>query len=80
MMVADAKWIYDYVRTGTQVKILKGDSSHPGPFGKPTTIKTTSSIHYDPTDPAVPDSRKKADYKAGRISGYMTKSGERVGY
>jgi hypothetical protein len=80
MMVADAKWIYDYVKTGTEVKILKGDSSHPGPFGKPKTIKTTSSIHYDPTDPAVPDSRKKADYKAGRISGYMTKSGERVGY
>lgn len=80
MTVADAKWIYDYASTGTTVKISKGNSSKPGPLGKAAVIKTTSGINYDPTDPAVPDSRKKADYKAKRITGYMTKSGKRVGY
>lgn len=80
MTVADAKWIYDYASTGTTVKILKGDSSKPGPLGKPPVIKTTGSINYDPTDPAVPDSRKKADYKAKKITGYMTRSGKKVGY
>lgn len=80
MTVADAKWIYDYASTGTTVKIVKGDSSKPGPLGKPPIIKTTGSINYDPTDPAVPDSRKKADYKAKKITGYMTRSGKRVGY
>ncbi len=79
MTVADAKWIYDYAKTGTKVVIVKGDSSKPGPLGKGKTIKT-SSVSYDPTDPEVPDSRKKSDYKAGRISGYMTGDGERVGY
>lgn len=80
MTVADAKWIYDYASTGTPVKISKGNSSKPGPLGKAAVIKTTGGINYDPTDPAVPDSRKKADYKAKRITGYMTKSGKRVGY
>lgn len=78
MTVADAKWIYDYAKTGTKVTIVKGDSSKPGPLGKPKAIRTTSSIYYDPTDPEVPDSRKKADYKAGKISGYITKDGKRV--
>lgn len=80
MTVAGAKWIYDYASTGTTVKIVAGSSSRPGPLGKEKTIKVTSSIHYDPTDPAVPDSTKKKDYAAGRISGYMTKSGKKVGY
>lgn len=81
MAVADAKWIYDYAATGSPVKIVKGDSGHSGPLGKPKTIKIySSSVRYDPTDPDVPDSRKKSDYKAGRISGYMTKSGKKVGY
>ena len=80
MTVADAKWIYDYASTGTPVKIVKGDTSKPGPLGKPAVIKTTGSINYDPTDPEVPDSRKKADYKAKKITGYMTKKGKRVGY
>lgn len=80
MTVADAKWIYDYAPKGTKVKIIKGDSSKAGPLGKSKTIKTQSGISYDPTDPEVPDSRKKSDYKAGRISGYMTKDGEKVGY
>ena len=78
MTVADAKWLYDYVPTGTPIKIKQGNSKKPGPLGKPATIKVTGSIHYDPTDPEVPNSRKKADYKANRISGYMTKSGKKV--
>lgn len=80
MTVADAKWIYDYASTGTTVKINKGNSKKPGPLGKAAVIKTTAGINYDPTDPAVPDSRKKADYKAKKITGYMTRSGKRVGY
>ena len=80
MTVAGAKWIYDYASTGTPVKIVTGSSKYPGPLGKEKTIKVTSSIHYDPTDPEVPDSTKKKDYAAGRISGYMTKSGKKVGY
>ncbi len=80
MAVADAKWIYDYASTGSKVKIVKGNSKKPGPLGKGSVIKNQGGINYDPTDPAVPDSRKKADYKAKRISGYMTKRGKRVGY
>lgn len=80
MAVADAKWIYDYASTGSIVKIVKGNSKKPGPLGKAPTIKVKGGINYDPTDPGVPDSRKKKDYKAGRISGYITKSGEKVGF
>lgn len=80
MTVAGAKWIYDYASTGTKVSIVTGSSKYPGPLGKEKTIKVTASIHYDPTDPEVPDSTKKKDYAAGRISGYMTKSGKKVGY
>lgn len=79
MQVADAKWIYDYASLGSTVKIVVGDSSHPGPLGKPKLIKISGSINYDPTDPEVPDSRKKRDYKAGLITGYITKAGKRVG-
>lgn len=80
MTVADAKWIYDYASTGSTVKIVRGNSNKPGPLGKAPAIKVKGGINYDPTDPGVPDSRKKADYKAKRISGYMTKSGKKVGY
>lgn len=80
MAVADAKWIYDYTSTGNTVKIIKGNSKKAGPLGKAPTIKVKNGINYDPTDPGVPDSRKKKDYKAKRISGYMTKSGKKVGY
>lgn len=80
MAVADAKWIYDYTSTGNTVKIVKGSKKKPGPLGKAKTIKTKAGINYDPTDPAVPDSRKKKDYKAKRISGYLTKKGKKVGY
>lgn len=80
MTVADAKWLYDYASVGSTVKIVTGDSSHPGPLGKAKTITISSSINYDPTDPEVPLSRKKKDYAAGRISGYMTSDGTKVGY
>ena len=80
MTVADAKWLYDYVAVGSQVKIEKGNSKQPGPLGKEAAIKVTGSINYDPTDPSVPISTKKKDYKAGKISGYMTGKGVKVGY
>lgn len=80
MTVADAKWFYDYVSKGTTVKIIQGSTKYPGPLGKNPTIKISSSVHYDPTDPEVPLSTKQKDYKAGRISGYMTASGKKVGY
>ncbi|MEE3392568.1 MAG: L,D-transpeptidase [Lachnospiraceae bacterium] len=77
MMVRDAKWIYDYASSGCQVKISFGSASAPGPLGKPAGI--TSEVNYDPTDPEVPDSKKIADYKAGRISGYILANGRKVG-
>ncbi len=81
MTVADAKWIYDHVGTGTGVKIVKGSAKTPGPLGKPSTIKIKSSkVKYDPTDPAISDSAKAKAYKAKRISGYMKKNGTKVGY
>ena len=79
MTVADAKWLYDYAPTGTTVKIVVGNSSKPGPYGKPGVIKI-NGVSYDPTDPEVPDATKKADYKAKKITGYMTKDGVKVGY
>ena len=81
MTVADAKWIYDNIKTGTKVKIIKGSKNTPGPLGKPATIRIKSSkVKYDPTDPAISDSTKQKDYKAGRITGYMKKNGTKVGY
>lgn len=79
MTVADAKWVYDYVSKGVPVKIVAGDKNYPGPLGKNKTITISSSIHYDPTDPGVPNSTKEKDYKAGRISGYITSDGRKVG-
>ncbi len=49
--VRDAKWIYDHCAVGTQVKIY--DSSDPGPFGKPKTVKMTPDMDWDPTDPEM---------------------------
>lgn len=80
MAVADAKWLYDYIPTGTSVKIAAGNSSKPGPLGKQKMIQVSGNIHYDPTDPDVPDSQKKKDYKAENISGYITKKGKKVGF
>jgi len=79
LAVKDAKWIYDYAPTGTKVKIVVGNKSKPGPLGKEKLPKSYS-VNYDPTDPEVPDSRKKKDYNAKKISGYLTKDGKKVGY
>lgn len=49
--VRDAKWIYDNCRLGMTVVIY--DSSDPGPFGKPATIKIPANQNWDPTDPNV---------------------------
>ncbi len=80
MTVADAKWLYDYMPTGTPVKISVGSSSKPGPLGKPKTIKSSYGVNYDPTDPEISDSQKKKDYKAGKITGYIKKNGKKVGF
>lgn len=51
---ADAKWIYDNCKLGTQVEFYS--SSNPGPLGKPSARKISSAPSYvrgwDPTDPA----------------------------
>ena len=51
---ADAKWIYDNCKLGTQVEFYS--SSTPGPLGKPTARKISSAPSnirgWDPTDPA----------------------------
>ena len=49
LTVADAKWIYDNVPSGTEVKVY--NSSNPGPLGKPAAIKVNGSQGWDPTDP-----------------------------
>ena len=52
LSVADAKWIYDNCRQGTQVEVY--DSENPGPLGKPSAIQV-DPYHFfrgwDPTDP-----------------------------
>lgn len=51
LCVRDAKWIYDNCSLGMETRIY--DSSYPGPFGKPATIKIPASQNWDPTDPNV---------------------------
>ncbi len=49
---ADAKWIYDNCRRGTEVPVYD-DAQNPGPLGKPEEIKLTEDNPYrtwDPTD------------------------------
>ena len=48
LSVADAKWIYDNVPSGSPVTVY--NSSNPGPRGKPSAIKLPSSSTWDPTD------------------------------
>ena len=48
LTVADAKWIYDNVPSGTQVVIYS--DSNPGPLGKPKAIKLPYTYGWDPTD------------------------------
>lgn len=51
--VRDAKWIYDNCPLNMEVEIY--DSSYPGPFGKPATIKVPTDERWivDPTDPGA---------------------------
>lgn len=49
LTAGDAKWIYDNCKLKTKVVIYS--SSDPGPFGKPTAYKLSSSHTWDPTDP-----------------------------
>ena len=48
LMVADAKWIYDNVPSGSSVIIY--NSSKPGPLGKPKAVKISGSTNWDPSD------------------------------
>lgn len=51
---ADAKWIYDNCKAGTEV-IVYDDALNPGPLGKPGEVKVTienSMRKWDPTDPS----------------------------
>ena len=48
LTVADAKWIYDNVPSGSDIVIY--NSSDPGPLGKPTAAKLTGYTNWDPTD------------------------------
>lgn len=55
LTVADSKWIYDNVASGSTVEFYS-DASNPGPLGKPTAQKISSSDYRD-WDPTDPDSR-----------------------
>lgn len=49
---ADAKWIYDNCKAGTEVEVYD-DAENPGPLGKPTEVKITENNAFktwDPTD------------------------------
>lgn len=48
LCVADSKWIYDYMPSGTPVEIY--NSKDPGPLGKPDAIKLPEGRGWDPTD------------------------------
>ncbi len=49
LTVADAKWIFDKVPSGTPITIY--NSPKPGPLGKPMAIKVNGYSGWDPTDP-----------------------------
>ena len=52
LTVADAKWIYDNVASGSTVEFYS-DADNPGPLGKPTARKISKyeNRDWDPTDP-----------------------------
>lgn len=56
LSVADAKWIYDNCKQGTQV-IVYDNPENPGPLGKPESIwidyHDLDTRGWDPTDPDV---------------------------
>ena len=52
LSVADAKWIYDNIASGTIVEFYS--DSNPGPLGKPSATKISGNEtcrNWDPTDP-----------------------------
>lgn len=52
LTVADAKWIYDNIASGTTVEFY--NDSNPGPLGKPSARKISGNAEcrgWDPTDP-----------------------------
>ena len=55
LTVEDAKWIYDYCKSGTQVEFYNDEN--PGPLGKPESMKISNYNDelkkWDPTDPDV---------------------------
>ena len=57
LTVADAKWIYEKVPSGTPITIY--NSSKPGPLGKPKSIKVNGYCGWDPTDPDKNNPYKK---------------------
>ncbi len=52
LTVADAKWIYENIPSGTSITIFEG-SEKDDPLGKPKTIKVSEATRggWDPTDP-----------------------------
>ncbi|OUP62875.1 hypothetical protein B5F13_12110 [Drancourtella sp. An177] len=51
LRAGDAKWIYDYCKSGTKVIIY--NESSPGPLGKPVYAKIPANQNWDPTDPTI---------------------------
>lgn len=68
LCVADAKWIYDNVPSGTTVEIY--NAKDPGPLGKPDAIKLPGGQGWDPTDvtnKANPYNKKKPVIKLKKV-------------
>lgn len=51
---ANAKWIYDNCKIGTEV-VIYNDPVNPGPFFKPYQVWVPQDQTWDPTDPACAD-------------------------
>ncbi len=88
LTVADAKWVYENIPSGTKIHIFSGDEDD-DPLGKPRTIQvsTETSMGWDPTDPdpnnpyaamrpKIDVSRIKAEVAYGKKSNF--KSGVRA--
>ena len=85
LTVADAKWIYDNVPSGSKVIIY--NSSNPGPLGKPKALKISGHTNWDPSDvwsKGNPWNSKKPSIKGASSktvkfgSAYKAKSGVKV--
>jgi hypothetical protein len=79
LTAADAKWIYDNCKIGTQVKIVDGGTD---PLPRPTAMKLTANTTYpnwDPTDPSPDNPWKNENVKIKFTSDKITvKCGEIV--